>query len=118
MSSEYLTEEYAVDIWHKVKGRMELDGSVLEPLDEAEVVRAIEEMRDNVDAVVVSGYACIRNPSHEESIRKLVHDRLDVPVICAHDLSMALGFGERTLTAVMNAHPCQGAARAGGHHFH
>lgn len=64
---------------------------------------AIEELKGKVDAVAISGYLSVRNPEHELHVRDLVYEILDVPVVCAHQLTTALGFHERSVTAALNA---------------
>ena len=93
-----------VDMRCDVSGRMELDGEEKEPLDYDEIAEAAKSMYGNIDSLVVSGYASVRNPAHEDKIKEIASRYLDVPVICAHELTLALGFNERTLTAVLNAH--------------
>jgi len=72
-------------------------------LDISYAHKVIEEFKGEVEAIAVSGYFSVRNPEHELTVRKLVHEILNVPVVCAHDLSSSLGFYERTVTAVLNA---------------
>ena len=93
-----------VDMRCDVSGRMELDGEEKEPLDYDEIAEAAKSMYGNIDSLVVSGYVSVRNPAHEDKIKEIASRYLDVPVICAHELTLALGFNERTLTAVLNAH--------------
>lgn len=87
-----------------VSGKVELNGKEIEPIDIDEVIKAVKSMAGKIDSLVVSGFACVRNPSHEQQIKKIAADYLDVPVICAHELTSSLGFNERTVTAVLNAH--------------
>lgn len=78
-------------------------GEPQEELDLEEARKAINSFKGKVDAVAVSGFFSIRNPEHELRIRELVREILDVPVVCAHELSTTLGFYERTVTAALNA---------------
>jgi N-methylhydantoinase A/oxoprolinase/acetone carboxylase beta subunit len=82
---------------HDIKGhpRAELD------IDATR--QAIEEFKGKVDAVAISGYLSIRNPEHELVVRDMVHEIVELPVVCAHQLTTALGFKERTVTAALNA---------------
>ncbi len=93
-----------VEVRCDVSGRMELDGEEKEPIDSSEVLKAVKSMEGKIDALVVSGYACVRNPLHEQQIRQIAAEHLDVPIVCAHELTSALGFNERTATAILNAH--------------
>lgn len=99
-----LTWKLDVDIRCDVSGKVDLSGRELEPLDHDEVVRAVKSMKGMIDSLVVSGFACVRNTSHEQKIKEIAAEYLDVPVICAHELTSSLGFNERTVTAILNAH--------------
>lgn len=92
------TERYKI-----VKGRCDIYGRMLEPLDSEEVDRAIESFRGQVDALAVSGYASVRNPQFEINIKQRIHEKLDIPVACAHELTSSLGYNNRTVTACLNA---------------
>ena len=86
-----------------IPGKVDLHGTVTEPLDEKETEAAIESFRGKVDAVAVSCILSIRNPELEETVKEIVCHRLGLPCIAAHELSSALGMHERTVTAVLNA---------------
>lgn len=101
--SEMLKEDFKVEKWAKISGKIEIDGDIKEELNEQEIFRAVDEMKGKVDSLVISGYACVRNPVHELRIKEIARKQMDVPIVCAHELSMSLGFNERTATAVINA---------------
>jgi N-methylhydantoinase A/oxoprolinase/acetone carboxylase beta subunit len=86
-----------------VQGGHDLNGRPVCDLDKECVRKIIRTMNGKVDAVVISGVLSIRNPEHEEIAKRIVNDELEVPVVCAHWLSSALGFQERTVTACLNA---------------
>jgi len=86
-----------------VPGGHNVKGQEKEPFDEAAVREALESMRGQIDAVAVSGYLSVRNPEHELKVKAIVKEVLDVPVVCAHDLTRSLGIYERTVTTVLNA---------------
>ena len=86
-----------------VGGSLDIRGRLHQELDEEYVKMQIETLRTKVDAVAVSGYACVRNPEHELAVKKIVREKLQVPVVCAHELTCELGYYERTVTAVLNA---------------
>ena len=75
---------------------------LVEDIDKDEIKRILKDMRGKVDAIAVSGYASVRNPKHEQEIKRLADEILGVPAICAHQLTSALGFYHRTVTAVLN----------------
>ncbi|MCQ4636873.1 hydantoinase/oxoprolinase family protein [Anaerovorax odorimutans] len=97
-----LDEEVPAEISVKVKGRFDIMGHMQEDLDPAEIRQVLSGMKGKVEALAVSGYASVRNPKHEKEIRRLADEILDVPVVCAHQLTSALGFHHRTVTAVLN----------------
>lgn len=86
-----------------VCGSVDYAGNVLADIEEEQIRTTLKEMQGEIDALVISGYLCVRNPKLELKIKKLAMEYLDVPIICAHELSMSLGFMERTATAVLNA---------------
>lgn len=91
------------DMTFDVSGEIDHYGNIVSDVDMEQIERCLCSMRGKVDALVVSGYMCVRNPSHEIAVKEKAERVLGVPVICAHELSMSLGFGERTTTAVLNA---------------
>lgn len=99
-----LRAHFQVEKWAKVSGEIDITGDITRPLDKREIEREVKAMKGKVDAFVVSGYSSVRNPIHEREIKEIAQTYLDVPVICAHELSGSLGFNERTATAVLNAH--------------
>ncbi len=88
-----------------IKGKMEIDGSVIEPVDEAEVRRIVAEMTTahGVKAFAVSGYGSTKNPSHEMQVAKIIQRETSLGVTCGHELSQMLNFKSRAVTAVLNA---------------
>ncbi len=88
-----------------ISGRLEISGTVISPVDEAEVRRTAREMVDarGVEAFAVSGYAGAINPEHELAVKKAVIDETGCLVTCGHELSDLLNFRTRAQTAVLNA---------------
>ena len=86
-----------------IEGRFSMAGKEEVPLDVSTARTELNRMKGKVDAIAISGYVSVRNPSHENRIRKLAKSILDVPTVCAHELTSKLGFEQRTTTAVMNA---------------
>lgn len=80
-----------------VKGREEC------PLNRGALIKAVNEMVQKVDAIAVTGYMSVRNPIQEQQAMKLIRDHCGLPVVCAHHLSGALGYRERSVTAALNA---------------
>lgn len=86
-----------------IKGKFDIKGKMKEELNDSELLSAIESFRGNVDSIAVSGYASVRNPSHELIVKRHIQRLLGIPVVCAHELTSTLGFYERTVTSVLNA---------------
>lgn len=97
-----LDESVPADIALRVKGRFDIMGRQEEDIDCDELREVFDKMKGKVEALAVSGYASVRNPKHEQQISRLAADVLGVPVVCAHQLTSALGFHHRTVTAVLN----------------
>ncbi|HHT62948.1 MAG: hydantoinase/oxoprolinase N-terminal domain-containing protein [Bacillota bacterium] len=87
----------------EISGGHNIHGYPLADLNEEEIKKAIFSFQGKVDAVAVSGYLSVRNPAHELRVKEMVKEILDLPVVCAHELTTSLGFHERTVTAVLNA---------------
>ncbi|KJR49206.1 N-methylhydantoinase (ATP-hydrolyzing) [Desulfosporosinus sp. I2] len=86
-----------------VRGGHDIKGEPVTELDCDAVRSAVAEMSDQVDTVAISGYLSIRNPEHEQDARRVIQEQWDIPIVCAHQLTTALGFHERTVTACLNA---------------
>ena len=85
-------------------GGHDIHGIPLADLDLLQAEKAIMRVfQGKVDAIAISSYLSVRNPEHELQVRDLIQDLLDMPVVCAHQLTTSLGFFERTVTAVLNA---------------
>jgi len=84
-------------------GGHDIKGWPLEDLDPDLLREQLLSFEGKVEAVAVSGYLSIRNPEHELQVRALVQEVLQIPVVCAHELTTTLGLYERTVTAVLNA---------------
>jgi N-methylhydantoinase A/oxoprolinase/acetone carboxylase beta subunit len=92
-----------VDEIARVKGGHNLEGARRAELDLDGARDFVEAVKNKVDAFAISGYLSVRNPEHEVAVKELVKSISSCPVVCGHELSSALGFHERTITAVLNA---------------
>ena len=92
-----------VDEMLLVRGGHNLQGDEKAPLDVDMVRTFIEAVKNKVDGFAVSSYLSVRNPEHEVAVKAMVQSMTKHPVVCGHELSSALGFNERTITAVLNA---------------
>ncbi len=88
-----------------VAGQLEITGTEISPVDEAEVKRVVRQMinRDEVKAFAVSGYAGAINPAHELMIKRIIREETGLFVTCGHELSGILNFKTRAHTAMLNA---------------
>jgi N-methylhydantoinase A len=90
-----------------VPERMDVDGDVIVPLDEAAAREAIRHLVEDegAESIAVSLMWSVANPRHEQRIRELVTELYpDVFVCCGSDLVNQVGEYERTTTTVMNAY--------------
>jgi N-methylhydantoinase A/oxoprolinase/acetone carboxylase beta subunit len=86
-----------------IAGGHDMRGRPLAPLNEKEAVAAVDEACEDMDAMVVSSFFSVVNPTHEETLRRIVNERKGLPVIAGHELTTELGILERTVTAILNA---------------
>ncbi len=95
--------EIPADVIEELDARIDIRGGIRIPLDENLLDEKLASLCSSCDAVAISGYASVRNPEHEKQAAGRVAKVSALPVVCAHELSGALGFYERTVTAVLNA---------------
>jgi N-methylhydantoinase A/oxoprolinase/acetone carboxylase beta subunit len=88
-----------------IRGQVEIDGSVIEPVDPDEIRRTAEDMikSHDVKAFAVSGFGATINPSNEIEVMKILRSSTGLGVTCGHELSEMLNFKTRAATAVLNA---------------
>ncbi|KAF3490740.1 hydantoinase [Arthroderma uncinatum] len=89
-----------------VDGGLSIDGSPEAAINEAQVVKECETVREKgLDAVVISGvFSPIDNHFHQEDeVRKIVRRELpDVDIVCSSEVSQ-IGFLERENASILNA---------------
>jgi N-methylhydantoinase A len=92
-----------VEVVHE---RIDVDGSVRIPLDEAEldgIAGRIEA--EGVTSVAVCLLHAYRNPAHELRVRELLHERLpDLSVSLSHEIAPEWREYERSSTTALNAY--------------
>lgn len=86
-----------------VKGRIDIKGRQIEAINYEQLIRVVDNFKDEVDAIAISGYASVRNPTHELYVKEIIKQNLGIPVACAHELTSSLGFYDRTVTVELNA---------------
>ncbi|WNY26340.1 hydantoinase/oxoprolinase family protein [Methanolapillus ohkumae] len=89
----------------EIRGGHDTDGNPLnDPSADFEVVEEfVKSTQNKVASYAISSYFSVRNPEHELAVKEYVQKLTNLPVVCGHELSRALGVYERTLTAVLNA---------------
>jgi N-methylhydantoinase A/oxoprolinase/acetone carboxylase beta subunit len=87
----------------RVAGGHDATGEECAALDEAAVMRAVDEHDARVEAYAVAANFSVRNPEHELRARKIIRGASAKPVTCAHELSSKLDAPRRALTAALNA---------------
>jgi len=101
MGREEVDEIPAEEVFH-IKGRYDIMGRLEEKVDRDEVREILNGLKGKVEAIAVSGYASVRNPDQELEVKQMAEEILQVPVVCGHQLTSALGFHHRTVTATLN----------------
>jgi N-methylhydantoinase A/oxoprolinase/acetone carboxylase beta subunit len=86
-----------------LRGGHDAAGGETASLDEQEALAAIGRHAPKVAAFAVSGYFSVRNPAHENQVRRLIREHCGLPVTCGHELTSNLHASRRALTAALNA---------------
>jgi N-methylhydantoinase A len=86
--------------------RMNADGSVDTPVDEASVIAAVEKARSlGAEGIVVALINAYRNPAHERAVKAIVgRVAPGLPVFCSTDVWSVIREYERTITAVIHGY--------------
>ncbi|MBU6529591.1 hydantoinase/oxoprolinase family protein [Streptomyces mayonensis] len=89
----------------EVTERIDSDGTVRTPLDEADVLDALGRLRDlGVEAVAVCLLWATENPAHELAVAKLVEQKLPGSFLSlSHEIAPSVGEYARASTTVANA---------------
>ena len=86
--------------------RIDAHGTVLRPLDDSDVRRALGVLRERgVQAIAVSLLWSIIDPTHERRVAEIAAEELPgVHITLSHALAPRIGEYERTMTALLNAY--------------
>jgi N-methylhydantoinase A len=97
----------------EVMERVDFEGKVITPLDEAELLRVIDAVRSqNIGTVAVCLLFAFRNRSHEERVVELIRKQLPgVSVYASSQVLPEIGEYERTSTTVISAYIGPGVTR-------
>lgn len=90
------------DIMVQIDAQLNIRGSVRRPLTNRMIDDALSPLKGACDAIAVSGYAGVRNPAHEQMVKRRAVAQLGLPVVCGHEMTGTLGYYERTVTTVLN----------------
>ena len=90
----------------EVDERIAADGSVVKPLDEASLARAVEQLvSDGIEAVAICFINSYRNAAHERQAEAFIKSRHpDLPVSASYAVLPEIKEYERTSTTVVNAY--------------
>lgn len=86
-----------------LQGELDIKGRQRSGINREEVQKKAENLRGRITAAAISSFASVRNPAHEIQVKEIICETLQIPVVCAHELSQTLGFYDRTVTAALNA---------------
>jgi N-methylhydantoinase A/oxoprolinase/acetone carboxylase beta subunit len=103
VSSFRMEGRLATPNYHYFAGGHDLYGREKEELDLPAILAKVNQIKDQVDAIAVSGYFSPLNPEHENRVYHAVSSICDLPIVLGHQLSTRLGSIERATTAALNA---------------
>jgi len=88
-----------------VPGAVAITGEVITPLAEDACRAAVKKLIDeeHCAALVIAGYATIRNPALANRAREIAAEITEAPIICAHEVSRRINSLHAAQTAVANA---------------
>ena len=90
----------------EISERLDAQGAVVMPLDEAAVVRAADELvKEGVEAIAIAFLFSFRNPDHERRAAKLIRARHPELVLSlSHEVDPAFREYERTVATAFDAY--------------
>lgn len=104
---EHLTSRLELSPFACVRGRLDITGEEIEPLDEDGVLNAVRYLFDEhrAQAVAISGMCSVMNPAHELRAAEIVRHNTPsgFPIVCGHELTLELDALRRATTALLNA---------------
>jgi N-methylhydantoinase A/oxoprolinase/acetone carboxylase beta subunit len=103
MQRSGLEDALAGDPVYFLPGGHDAHGDPLTELDESSVRALVRRLAPGVAGFAVSALFSVRNPVHEECVRRWIREECDRPVTCGHELSAHLDAPRRALTTLLNA---------------
>jgi len=98
-----LEQQFATPHYHYFAGGHNHHGNPKAPLDLPGLLATVDQLKEQVDALAISGYFSPLNPEHEYEALEAVATNCNLPVVLGHQLSTKLGSVERATTAALNA---------------
>jgi N-methylhydantoinase A/oxoprolinase/acetone carboxylase beta subunit len=98
-----LQHRFTTPNYYYFTGGHDLFGREKQPLDLPAILTRVGEIKEQVDAIAVSGYFSPLNSEHEHRVHRAIADVCDLPVVMGHQLSTKLDSVERATTAALNA---------------
>jgi N-methylhydantoinase A/oxoprolinase/acetone carboxylase beta subunit len=95
--------QFGTPYYFFIQGRHDLDGIEQIPLDEPDIVKTVNAVKEKVEAFAVSSYAGFRNATHEERAGEIISTLTEASIVEAHHLSSELDSIRRATTASLNA---------------
>lgn len=102
---DWFSEQIGHEPCVSLKGSTTITGDITGPLDEDACREAVKYLieKERCAAIVVAGYAMVRNPAQANRVREIITETADIPVVCAHELSRRLNAVRGAQTAIANA---------------
>ena len=98
-----LDSRFATASYHYFQGGHDLYANEQAPLDIEGIRSTSQQIKDEVEAIAISGYFSPFNASHEEHAFQVVSQEINQPVVLGHELSTRLDSVQRATTASLNA---------------
>ena len=96
-------QRFTTPNYYYFAGGHDLYGREKQNLDLPAILNKVGEIKEEVDALAVSGYFSPLNAEHEHRVHRAIADVCDLPVVMGHQLSTKLNSVERATTAALNA---------------
>jgi N-methylhydantoinase A/oxoprolinase/acetone carboxylase beta subunit len=99
----HFNERFATPRYYFFQGGHTLTGEEQAPLEIDNIIRTAREVKDDVEAIAISGYFSPFNISHEEIAAQETMQATGLPVVTGYRLSSKLNSIQRATTASLNA---------------
>lgn len=96
-------EGFSTPEYHYFQGGHTLTGEEQAPLEIDKLIQTARQVKDDVEAIAISGYFSPFNASHEEAAAQTTMEKTGLPVVTGYKLSSKLNSVQRATTAALNA---------------